>query len=29
MRICHGVDGLAKVREAPNLAGQNEGYLIA
>jgi cytochrome c553 len=26
--VCHGVDGLAKVVEAPNLAGQNERYLI-
>ncbi|HTZ68226.1 MAG TPA: cytochrome c [Roseiarcus sp.] len=27
--VCHGVDGLAKIPEAPNLAGQNENYLIA
>jgi cytochrome c553 len=27
--VCHGVDGLAKIPEAPNLAGQSEGYLIA
>ena len=27
--VCHGLDGLAKIAEAPNLAGQNEGYLIA
>ena len=27
--VCHGVDGLAKIPEAPNLAGQNEGYLNA
>jgi cytochrome c553 len=27
--VCHGIDGLAKIAEAPNLAGQNEGYLIA
>ena len=27
--VCHGVDGLAKIPEAPNLAGQNETYLIA
>ena len=27
--VCHGVDGLAKIAEAPNLASQNEGYLIA
>ena len=26
--VCHGLDGLAKIAEAPNLAGQNEGYLI-
>lgn len=26
--VCHGADGLAKVPDAPNLAGQNEGYLI-
>jgi cytochrome c553 len=26
--VCHGVDGLAKIPEAPNLAGQNETYLI-
>jgi cytochrome c553 len=25
---CHGADGLAKIPEAPNLAGQNEAYLI-
>jgi cytochrome c553 len=27
--ICHGLDGLSKIAEAPNLAGQNERYLIA
>ena len=27
--ICHGLDGIAKIAEAPNLAGQNEQYLIA
>jgi mono/diheme cytochrome c family protein len=27
--VCHGADGLAKIPEAPNLAGQNENYLIA
>ena len=27
--VCHGADGLSKVPEAPNLAGQNEGYIIA
>ncbi len=26
---CHGLDGLSKIAEAPNLAGQSEGYLIA
>jgi cytochrome c553 len=26
--VCHGVDGLAKIAEAPNLAGQTEGYLV-
>jgi len=26
--VCHGVDGLAKIPEAPNLAGQNERYLV-
>jgi cytochrome c553 len=25
---CHGADGLAKVPDAPNLAGQNETYLV-
>ena len=24
---CHGVDGISRVRSAPNLAGQNEWYL--
>jgi len=27
--VCHGLDGLAKIAEAPNLAGQNENYLLA
>ena len=27
--VCHGLDGLAKIAEAPNIAGQNEGYLVA
>lgn len=27
-QTCHGVDGLAKIVEAPNLAGQNEQYLV-
>lgn len=26
--VCHGTDGLAKLPDAPNLAGQNEIYLI-
>lgn len=24
---CHGVDGIARSRDVPHLAGQNEGYL--
>jgi cytochrome c553 len=24
---CHGVDGIARERDVPHLAGQNEGYL--
>ena len=24
---CHGVDGIARDRDVPHLAGQNEGYL--
>ena len=24
---CHGVDGISRLRSAPNLAGQNEWYL--
>lgn len=27
-QTCHGLDGLSKIAEAPNLAGQNEQYLI-
>jgi cytochrome c553 len=27
--VCHGLDGVAKIAEAPNLAGQNEAYLNA
>ena len=27
-QTCHGMDGLAKIPEAPNLAGQQETYLI-
>ena len=26
-QACHGLDGLSKVPDAPNLAGQTEGYL--
>lgn len=26
--VCHGADGMAKVPDAPNLAGQNAGYLV-
>jgi cytochrome c553 len=25
---CHGIDGLSKMPEAPNLAGQTEEYLV-
>ena len=27
-QACHGLDGSAKIPEAPNLAGQSEAYLI-
>lgn len=27
-QACHGLDGIAKVPDAPNLAGQNEDYLV-
>jgi cytochrome c553 len=27
-QTCHGLDGMAKLPEAPNLAGQSEAYLI-
>jgi cytochrome c553 len=27
-QTCHGLDGMARLPEAPNLAGQNEAYLI-
>jgi cytochrome c553 len=27
-QTCHGLDGMAKLPEAPNLAGQSETYLI-
>lgn len=27
-QTCHGLDGMAKIPEAPNLAGQQEDYLV-
>jgi cytochrome c553 len=27
-QACHGLDGMAKLPETPNLAGQNEAYLV-
>jgi cytochrome c553 len=27
-QACHGIDGLAKIPDAPNLAGQTEEYLV-
>jgi cytochrome c553 len=27
-QACHGMDGLAKIPEAPHLAAQNEDYLV-
>ncbi len=27
-QACHGMDGLSKVPDAPNIAGQIEGYLV-
>jgi cytochrome c553 len=27
-QTCHGLDGKAKIPEAPNLAGQSEVYLV-
>ena len=27
-QTCHGLDGISKIVEAPNIAGQNEQYLI-
>jgi cytochrome c553 len=27
-QTCHGLDGMAKLPDAPNLAGQNEVYLV-
>lgn len=26
-QACHGLDGLSKIPDAPNIAGQNEAYL--
>ena len=28
-QACHGLDGLSKVPDAPNVAGQTEPYLVA
>ena len=28
-QACHGIDGLSKVPDAPNIAGQTEPYLVA
>jgi cytochrome c553 len=28
-QTCHGIDGLSKVPDAPNIAGQPESYLVA
>jgi cytochrome c553 len=28
-QACHGLDGLAKTPDAPNIAGQTEPYLVA
>lgn len=27
-QVCHGKDGLAKLPDAPNIAGQKEAYLV-
>ncbi|MGQ0486632.1 MAG: c-type cytochrome [Hyphomicrobiales bacterium] len=27
-QVCHGKDGIAKLPEAPNIAGQKETYLV-
>jgi cytochrome c553 len=27
-QACHGLDGIAKLPDAPNLAGQSEAYLV-
>ena len=28
-QACHGIDGMSKVPDAPNIAGQVEAYLVA
>jgi cytochrome c553 len=28
-QACHGIDGLSKVPDSPNIAGQTEPYIIA
>ena len=28
-QACHGIDGLSKIPDAPNIAGQTEPYLVA
>jgi cytochrome c553 len=28
-QACHGIDGMSQVPDAPNIAGQVEGYLVA
>ena len=28
-QACHGMDGLSKIPDAPNIAGQTEHYLVA
>lgn len=28
-QACHGIDGMSKVPDAPNIAGQVDGYLVA
>jgi cytochrome c553 len=28
-QACHGIDGLSKTPDAPNIAGQTESYLVA
>jgi len=27
-QTCHGIDGMSKVPDAPNIAGQVEGYIV-